>query len=151
MQSAKLYEAHLMTSNLEKAIQFYKELGFTLATVIEERRVAFFYLGDVEVKENMIGIWETSGEIQRRHIAFSISLEELRNAIEWLKTKGIEAREAFGLLPSEPLVHAWMPAASVYFNDPDGNSLEYISLLEGSSQKDLNVIHLSRWEKLNQN
>jgi hypothetical protein len=29
----------------------------------------------------------------------------------------------------EPVVFPWMPAASVYFDDPDGHSLEYIALL----------------------
>ncbi|MDZ5474495.1 VOC family protein [Bacillus sp. 31A1R] len=149
MKQAKLYEAHLMTSDLERSIQFYKRLGFTLDYVIEERRVAFFFLGDVESKENLLGIWETDKEVPRRHIAFSISLDDLKNSIDWLKEKGIKAEESFGLPGTEPMVHAWMPAASVYFSDPDGNSLEYISVLENPPRRELGVVQLSEWEELN--
>ncbi|MFE8699512.1 VOC family protein [Cytobacillus sp. FJAT-54145] len=149
MQTAKLYETHLKTNHLEKAIEFYKSLGFTLAYVIEERRVAFFYLGDVSQKENMLGIWETEGDVPKRHIAFTITTDELKSSIQWLSERGIAAEEDFGLPPIEPIVHSWMPAASVYFRDPDGNSLEYIALLDGPPHPELGVIYLSKWESLN--
>jgi hypothetical protein len=41
-----------------------------------------------------------------------------------------------------------MPAASYYFNDPDGNSLEYLSVLDGEPQPEHGVIHLSKWNQL---
>jgi len=53
----------------------------------------------------------------------------------------------FGLKPIEPVVHTWMPAASVYFRDPDGNSLEFITLLDGESIKTNEVLYLSEWKE----
>lgn len=35
---------------------------------------------------------------------------------------------------------AWMPALAVYFNDPDGNQLESISILESKSKPELDIM-----------
>ncbi|KAF0817052.1 MULTISPECIES: VOC family protein [unclassified Cytobacillus] len=147
MQGAKLYEAHLNSGNLERSIKFYEKIGFKLAHTIGDRKAAFFFLG--ENKENMLGIWETKNTpIRKIHIAFSVSAERLREVIPFLTEKGILVRESFGLSPEEPIVHTWMPAASVYFYDPDGHSLEYIAVLEGKAKPYLNPMHLSKWEKI---
>lgn len=147
MQGAKLYEAHLNSSNLESSIKFYEDLGFKVAYTTEDRKAAFFFLG--ENKENMLGIWETKDTpIRRNHIAFSVSPEKLRGIIPFLMEKDIAVRESFGLSSAEPIVHTWMPAASVYFYDPDGHSLEYIAVLEGEAKPHLKPMHLSEWEKL---
>ncbi|EFV76107.1 VOC family protein [Cytobacillus pseudoceanisediminis] len=145
MHGAKLYEAHLDSANLERSIEFYENLGFKAAYTIEDRKAAFFFLG--ENKGNMLGIWETKDSpIKRSHIAFSVSPAKLRGIIPFLREKGIEVRESFGLPPKEPIVHTWMPAASVYFYDPDGHSLEYIAVLEGEARPYLNPMYLSEWE-----
>ncbi|WP_264739279.1 VOC family protein [Cytobacillus firmus] len=147
MHGAKLYEAHLDSANLERSIEFYENLGFKAAYTIESRKAAFFFLG--ENKENMLGIWETKDTpIKRSHIAFSVSPDKLRGIIPFLKEKGIGARESFGLSPKEPIVHTWMPAASVYFYDPDGHSLEYIAVLEGEARPYLKPMYLSEWEEI---
>ncbi|KAF0822912.1 VOC family protein [Cytobacillus firmus] len=46
---------HLNSSNLERSIKFYENLGFKVAYTTEDRKAAFFFLG--ENKENMLGIW----------------------------------------------------------------------------------------------
>jgi lactoylglutathione lyase len=145
-----LFEAHLNTVNLEKAIQFYEKLGLKMVHKIEERRVAFFRFGKQQKMDQMIGIWETKEPVTRKHIAFGVNYEEICDAIDWLKDREIEATEDFGLAPIEPLVHTWVPAASVYFLDPDGNSLEFIHVLDGKPQPELGVIYLSKWHKTNQ-
>jgi hypothetical protein len=38
-----------------------------------------------------------------------------------------------------------MPAAAVYFNDPDGHQLEFLSVLPGPPQPELGVVVWSRW------
>jgi lactoylglutathione lyase len=38
-----------------------------------------------------------------------------------------------------------MPAASLYFRDPDGNLLEFLSRLPDPPQPDLGVVAWSRW------
>lgn len=46
MHGAKLYEAHLDSANLERSIEFYENLGFKAAYRIEDRKAAFFFLGE---------------------------------------------------------------------------------------------------------
>lgn len=48
---------------------------------------------------------------------------------EWLKEREIEPIPSFGKEPIEPIVHTWMPAAAIYFHDPDHNELELIAWL----------------------
>lgn len=147
----KLYETHVNSKNLERSIEFYQSLNLELAHVIEERRVAFFWLGEPGTKEQMLGVWEVlEEEFFRQHFAFAVSFEQLQEIPQFLERRGIELRPSFGLDVSEPVVHAWMPAASYYFLDPDGNSLEYLAVLEGTPQPEWGAIHLSKWNQLTQ-
>jgi lactoylglutathione lyase len=50
-----------------------------------------------------------------------------------------------GEATEEPVVLAWMPAASLYFHDPDGTLLELLSMLPDAAQPELGVIGWSRW------
>jgi lactoylglutathione lyase len=43
-------------------------------------------------------------------------------------------------------VFAWMPAASVFFDDPDGNLLEYIAMLDGRPRPELGLLSWSEWQ-----
>jgi lactoylglutathione lyase len=43
-----------------------------------------------------------------------------------------------------------MPALSVYFKDPDGHSLEFISLLNDAANAEFGVNPLSQWKEQNQ-
>ncbi|MGD6782318.1 VOC family protein [Sutcliffiella horikoshii] len=148
MKNAELYETHVKTVNLDAAVSFYKSLGLELAYFLEERRVAFFFLGDSENKQQMLGVWEVNEhEFVRSHFAFKVSLEQLRSVPEFLHAKGIALSPSFGLDACEPVVHAWMPAACYYFSDPDGNSLEYLALIDQEPKPELGVLHLSEWEK----
>lgn len=146
MKAAKLYETHVNTKNLEQAIEFYQSLELEVAYILNERRVAFFWLGDPEAKEQMLGVWEVPAEqFVPKHFAFGVSMEQLLEVPSYLEKRDIELRPSFGLDTSEPIVHAWMPAASYYFYDPDGNSLEYITVLKGEAKPELGAIHLSEW------
>ena len=40
----------------------------------------------------------------------------------------------------------WMPAASVYFKDPDGHSLEVISVMDAPSDPAFGVASYSAWQ-----
>lgn len=148
MKNARLYETHIQTTNLEEAIAFYQKIDLELAYVLQERRVAFFLLGDSSKKEQMLGIWEVSSEhFRKSHFAFQVPFEELLDVPSYLAQKGIEVAASFGLDASEPVVHSWMPAASYYFSDKDGNSLEYITVLQGDPIPELGAVHLSKWEQ----
>jgi lactoylglutathione lyase len=38
-----------------------------------------------------------------------------------------------------------MPALAIYFNDPDGNQLEFISVLEGEGQSEWGILSYEEW------
>jgi lactoylglutathione lyase len=146
MKGAGIYETHIETKKLEEAISFYKKLNLELAHIIEDRRVAFFWLSDAARKEQMLGIWEVpQDKFKPSHFAFSVSFEDLMKVPAFLAEKGIDLRPSFGLDTSEPIVHAWMPAPSYYFYDRDGNSLEYITILNSKPRPELGAVHLSTW------
>lgn len=85
-----------------------------------------------------------------RHIAFTVSLEGLKSSVKWLTERGYTPRAAFGFEATEPFVMALEHAhAKIHFNDPDGNSLEFICKLE-NPRKIIKRMYLREWEELNQ-
>jgi len=42
-------------------------------------------------------------------------------------------------------VIGWMPAAAVYFGDPDGHMLEYLAMLDAPARPDAGVVTWSEW------
>ncbi len=144
-----LYETHLTVSNLDRSIAFYRDvLGLELAHRILERHVAFFWIGARE--HGMLGLWSihSSPLRLRLHISFKVGLEEVSRSIGALRQAGIGPRPAHGLSGEEPIVFSWMPAASVFFDDPDGHSLEFIANLPGPARPELGIVPLSRWRAL---
>jgi len=49
------------------------------------------------------------------------------------------------------MVFAWIPAISIYFNDPDGHSLEFIGVLDGKSKPENGIISYKKWKELKTN
>lgn len=141
-----LFESHLTVKDLERAMEFYGgTLGLELAHVVPERRVAFYWIGGRGA--SMLGLWEVGSTPQQLslHIAFSVHLADMLKAVEALRKVGITPLDFFGRPTNEPVVLAWMPAASLYFKDPDGNMLEFLTMLGGPSRPELNVLSWSEW------
>ena len=141
-----LFESHLNVANLERAVHFYTEvLGFELAQLFPDRRAAFVWIGTRG--ESMLGLWECGSSPQRvsLHVALSVRLNDLLRAVDALRDAGIEPLGFECELVDEPVVLAWMPAASIYFRDPDGNLLEYIAILEEPARPELGVLAWSEW------
>jgi len=46
------------------------------------------------------------------------------------------------------MVFAWMPSIAIYFDDPDGNVLEFIAILEGKGRPELGIISYEHWQQL---
>lgn len=140
-----LFEAHLTVANLERSIAFYRDvLGLELAHTLPERHVAFFWVG--ERGGAMLGLWSvySSPMSMRLHIAFRLTLERVEASVEALRLAGLAPHD--GRTPiDEPVVLAWMPAASVYFDDPDGHLLEYICMMPDPPRPELGTVPLSRW------
>jgi len=140
-----LYETHIQVSNLENSIQFYTEvLGLKLVHRDETRPIAFLWIGDQ--KESMLGLWEQKENLQTRHFAFSADTNDILNySVDFLKTKNLQPYNFMKNGSIQPMVFAWMPALAIYFNDPDGNQLEFISILEGDGKPELGVISYEEW------
>ncbi|PFN05813.1 MULTISPECIES: VOC family protein [Bacillus cereus group] len=142
-----IYETHIHVRNLEKAIDFYQnKLGLNLGRKLSKRRVAFFWIG--ENKEQMLGLWEVPAteSMELKHFAFGVKLDFLKQSKKWLEDRGIEVVGSQGKCNKEPIVQRWMPAASVYFMDYDGNKLEFISILYDEPDELEYASYLSEWE-----
>jgi len=94
--------------------------------------------------------YQTKYHPSLRHIAFQVDMDNLETSIDWLKSKGINPRKSFGMEPIEPIVLPDQAHAVVYFNDPDENSLEFISRLPVELEV-RNKMYLSEWKKLVKN
>ena len=143
-----LFEAHLTVSDLERSIAFYRDvIGLELAHTVPQRHAAFFWMGGRG--NTMLGLWSIHSSPMRLHlhIAFDTALDAVLAAPARLKEAGITPRHGVGRVPiDEPVVIGWMPAASVYFDDPDGHSLEYIAMLDAEPRADLGWIMWSDWQ-----
>jgi lactoylglutathione lyase len=140
-----IFETHVRTTDLERAMAFYGgSLGLELALHLEERNVAFYWIGG---RGNaMLGVWEVDpASWHASHFAFTIHESEIPVAVERLRAAGVDMLDFWGHPSHDPIVHAWMPACGIFFRDPDGNSLELVAMLPGEGRRDLGVIPLSEW------
>jgi lactoylglutathione lyase len=142
-----LFEVHLTVADLDTAIAFYRDLvGLELAHRVPERQVAFLWMGG---RGNaMLGLWQAGSGPQKMslHTAFRTSLEDVIAAPSALRSAGVTPLDFWGQPTDQPVVFAWMPAASVFFHDPDGNLLEYIAMLPGEPQPDRGVVSWRTWQ-----
>ena len=141
-----LYETHLSVADLDRSIRFYRDvIGLELATVIENRNVAFFWIDDK--RKGMLGLWAIgSAPLRMRlHIAFRVTLEDVLGSAAALKAHGVQPLDLNDNPSDEPVVLGWMPAVSQYFADPDGHSIEYIHVLEDAADPGFGVKPYSQW------
>jgi lactoylglutathione lyase len=143
---AGLFETHLTVASLDRSIAFYRDvLGLELAFRIDERRVAFFWLG--ERGHSMVGLWETGStpNTLHLHLAFRCALLDVLAAPDRLRGAGVAPLGFYGEPVDEPVVIGWMPAASLFFNDPDGHLLEFLAMLPDQPRASLGVVPYSAW------
>jgi catechol 2,3-dioxygenase-like lactoylglutathione lyase family enzyme len=142
----RLFEAHLIVSDLDASIGFYRDrVGLELAHVVSVRQAAFFWVGSRG--STMLGLWASGSAPQKTttHIAFAASRDDVVSAPRVLLSAGITPLDFDGRPTDEPVVFAWMPAASIYFHDPDGHLLEYIAMLPEDPHPDGGVLRWHEW------
>jgi lactoylglutathione lyase len=144
--AARLFEAHLTVADLDTSIAFYRDVvSLELAYVTPGSQAAFFWIGGRG--HSMLGLWIAGSAPQKVtvHVAFAVSLEDVVGAPRALRSAGITPLDFDGRPAEDPVVLAWMPAASVYFRDPDGHLLEYIAMLSDDARPDDGVVTWREW------
>jgi lactoylglutathione lyase len=146
-----LFETHITVRDLERSIAFYRDVvGLELGIVQPERPAAFFWVGGRG--RSMLGVFSLGScpLTMQHHLAFQVRLEDVLAAPQKLRAAGISPLGGSREPINEPVVFAWGPAASVFFDDPDGNLLEYISMLPGQPQPELGLLSWREWQRLHE-
>ena len=109
-----VYEVAIRVKDLAKAEPFYRDvLGLEEGLRDERRNWLFLRAGG---QAGMIVLQEDKGEWPSQHFAFTVDEAEIDRAAAALRDRGVAV--------NGPVFHEWMPAKSVYFEDPDGHALE---------------------------
>ncbi|HEV7584702.1 MAG TPA: VOC family protein [Solirubrobacteraceae bacterium] len=140
-----LFETHLTVADLTRSVAFYRDtVGLPVALEIPERGAAFHWIG--QPGQAMLGLWSLGSAPMgmRLHVAFDMELSDVHAAPQHLEQQGIQPLSFFGEPATEPSVIGWMPAAAVYFRDPDGHMLEYIAMLGGAPKPELGIVPWSQ-------
>lgn len=149
------YEVHLPVADADRAIDFYvTKLGFELGFRKNESSALLLYKkGDLRW---MLGLFRPASIIddsqRRQHISFRVAEDDVDEMIPFLREREIDpihppAAPVQGPM-NEPIVHGWMPAAAVFFKDPDGHLLELIAELSDPPRPEILYQPLSEWRAL---
>ncbi len=109
-----VYEIAIPVKDLRRAEAFYCDvLGLAVGLRDSPRKWLFLRAGG---HNGVLLLQEDAGDWSPRHFAFAIDDGDLDGAAAALEKAGVSV--------TKPVVHAWMPARSIYFQDPDGHALE---------------------------
>lgn len=148
-----LYETHLPVTDVARSVDFYVgRLGFDLGFG-ERGDESVLLLCEDGAARWMLGLFRVD-EIRHRHpaeyhVAFRVAAEDADRMVPWLEGRGIRpvhppTAPRQGPM-DEPVVHGWMPAAAVFFRDPDGHLLELVAELDEPARPDVVYRPLSEW------
>jgi lactoylglutathione lyase len=143
-----LFEAHLTVADLSRSIGFYRDVvGLRVAYEVRERGAAFLWCGSPG--GSMLGLWSLGSMPMALslHIAFAVGLEGVLAAPQRLHALGVEPLSFFGEPADEPSAIGWMPAAAIYFRDPDGHQLEYLAMLDQPPRPELGIVSWTEWSR----
>jgi lactoylglutathione lyase len=143
-----LFETHLTVADVPRSLAFYRDnVGLPLALELPDRGAAFHWIG--APGRAMLGLW-TIGSApmnMRLHVAFTMDLNDVLAAPALLRRQGVEPRSFFAEPTDEPSVIGWMPAAAIYFEDPDGHQLEFLAMLDAPPAPEIGVVPWSEFER----
>ena len=117
-----IYEIAIKVKDLPRAEKFYREVLDLEVGIRDERRNWLFLRAGGDA--GMVVLQEEKGEFPLQHFAFTVDESEIERAAEILRERGVEVGEV--------VFHEWMPAKSIYFDDPDGNALELFATVKKS-------------------
>jgi lactoylglutathione lyase len=152
-----LFETHLDVSDLDRSLEFYTAvLGLELAVqrpvdgaradahARGASRLALLWVGGRG--HAMLGLWERPGEhIRTQHFAFEVGLPQLPVMVAELTRRGVVFRDFFQEPTTIPTVFGFIPAVSIYFDDPDGHLLELLARLPAPPRADMAAVSWAEW------
>lgn len=155
-----IFEAHLDVLDLDRSVRFYSEaLGLQVSAVrdVEDarmdahssgaRRFALLWVGGQG--HALLGLWERPiDSIRTQHCGFEVAVADLPTLVAELQGRGVTCRDFFQQPTSQPSVFGFIPAASIYFDDPDGHLLELIAPIPGPARPDLGIMTWSEWLRI---
>ena len=138
-----LFEGHLTVVDLQRSMTFFGQtLGLELAEVFWDRRAAFYWIGGRG--NSMLGLWEVGTSPQRLslHVAFRVDLRDLLDAPAHFRAASVVPLDFWGQPTEEPVVLAWMPAAS----DGEVRRLGIPTVLDRFTQQAVMQVLQRRWD-----
>ncbi len=145
------FEVFLPVGDVDRAKAFYiDKLGFSLGH--QESASSALLLYTEGATRWMLGLSRVTHVERRHHVSFRVRAADVDQMLPYLRARGIEpvhpARASREGPVHEPIVHGWMPAAAVFFEDPDGHLLELIADLPDDPRPELLFCPLSEWRAL---
>jgi lactoylglutathione lyase len=154
-----LFETHVDVADLDRSLEFYMgALGLELAVQREvdaarvdahsrgARRFALLWVGGRG--HALLGLWERARDLIRpQHFAFEVEAHELPVLVSRLAQQGVQFRDFFQQRTTTPTVFGFIPAASIYFDDPDGHVLELLAPIAGAPRPELTAVSWDEWTR----
>jgi lactoylglutathione lyase len=141
-----LFETHVTVRDLDRSIAFYRDVvGLQPALHEPDLDAAFLWIG--AAGQAMLGLWAagTAPISISLHVAFAASLDDVLDTPSRLRRLGLTPLSFDAEETNEPSVIGWMPAAAVYFRDPDGHLLELLAMLDEAPDPDGRIVSWSDW------
>lgn len=119
-----VYEVAVRVKDLSRAEPFYRDvLGLEVGIRDEKRNWLFLRAGG---DAGMVVLQEDKGEWPTQHFAFTVDESDIESAATMLRERGVKVEG--------PVIHKWMKATSLYFDDPDGHALELCAVSARSQE-----------------
>ena len=107
-----VYEVAIKVRDLTEAEPFYRDvLGLEVGLRDGHRPWVFMRAGS----DGMVVLQEQP-DVPPQHFAFTVGDADIDGAAAELRRRGV--------VVEGPMLHDWIPARSLYFNDPDGHDVE---------------------------